>query len=474
MLEYIVHAQAEDKLIGPGRRSSVYEIPNPEGFKYCFEVPTSFLLLRHNGYIFATGNTGKTYVEIIDFAQQHKKDSKAMLVVCPKSLMKAAWANDIKKFAPHLRVSIAWAKNRAEALAAEADVYIINHDGVKDLLKYKPAFWKKFNRIVIDESTAFKHHTSQRSRAVIKLAKYFEWRRAMSGTATSNGICDLWHQMFIVDDGKRLGKSFFGFRSACCNPVQTGLSAQHVKWEDKPGIETAVSALIADITIRHKFEDCVDIPKNHMYALTFELPARHMKTYRQLEAESIARFETGNVTAINGAVLATKLLQTASGAVYDDRGGYARVDTERYEMVMDLVEERPHSIVFYQWEHQLQELLALAKSRKITHVVWDPDRPEIEQEYQAGFYQVLFAHPASAGHGLTLTRGLATIWASPTYNLEHFAQGYKRIYRIGQKQKTETIVIVAEGTIDEKVWAACQAKRIRMDDLMEELKCSRL
>lgn len=437
-------------------------------------VSLKFCKTRKRVFDASDAGTGKTLVEILDFAQQHKKDGKAMLVVCPKSLMKAAWANDIKKFAPHLRVSIAWAKNRVEALAAEADVYIVNFDGIKDLLKYKPTFWKKFNRIVIDESTYLKHHTSQRSRAAAKLVKYFEWRRAMSGTATSNGICNLWHQMFLVDDGARLGKSFFGFRSACCEPKQTGPSAQHIQWTDKPGIETAVSALIADITIRHKFEECVDIPQNHMYAVPFDLAPRHMATYRELEKESIAIFETGNVTAINGAVLATKLLQTASGAVYDDMGGYARVASDRYDLVMDLVEERDHAIVFYQWQHQLEELLAIAKSRKITHVVWDPDHPEIEQQYQAGFFQVLFAHPASAGHGLTLTKGTATIWASPTYNLEHFAQGYKRIYRIGQKQKTETIVVIAEGTIDEKVWAACQSKQLRMNDLLEELKCSQL
>ena len=416
--------------------------------------------------------TGKTYVEIMDFARQHKKDKKAALVVCPKSLMHAAWANDIKKFAPHLRVSLCYAKNRAAALNADADVFIVNVDGVKDLLKQGKKFYAKFGRLIIDESTAFKHHTSQRSKAMAKLSQHFEYRRCMSGTPSSNGICDLWHQYYILDGGKRLGPSYFGFRAACCTPTQNGPSAQHIKWTDKPGIEIMVAELVKDITIRHKFEDCVDIPENHKYALSIQLTPSHMAMYNELQEDSLAVMRETTITAINAASLATKLLQTASGAVYNDEGGYSLVGTERYELALDLVEERAHSIVFYQWDHQLQELTKGAHARKLKFAVWNPDHPEVADEFQAGQYQVLFAHPQSAGHGLTLTKGTATIWASPTYNLEHYLQGLKRVHRIGQKDKTETIVIVAEGTIDEKVWTALQAKNVKMTNLLTELEAA--
>lgn len=416
--------------------------------------------------------TGKTFVEIEDFVSRRKKKGECALVLGTKSILTAAWANDIRKFAPHLKVSVAYASNRKEAMAKDADIYVTNHDAVKDLLKYPASFWKKFDTIIIDESTAFKHHTSQRSKAISKLAKHFKYRRCMSGTPTSNGICDIWHQVFILDGGKRLGGSFFGFRSACCIPTQTGPSTQHLKWEDKPGIEDAVISLISDITIRHRFEDCVDIPENHKYSIATELSPKHRKIYDQLEDDSLAFIGKTSVTAINGAVLATKLLQAASGAVYNDDGRYSPIATDRYELVLDLVEEREHTVVFYQWEHQLAELLKVAEGRKIEHVVWDPNKPHIADDFQAGKYQTLFAHPASAGHGITLTKGTATIWASPTYNLEHFLQGLKRIHRIGQKEKTETIVVIAENTIDEKVWDALQNKKVRMDALFQALKDS--
>lgn len=414
--------------------------------------------------------TGKTFVEIEDFASRRKKRGGCALVLGTKSILTAAWKNDIRKFAPHLKASVAYANNRSEAMHADADIYITNHDAVKELLKYPASFWKKFDTIIIDESTAFKHHTSQRSKAVAKLVKYFKYRRCMTGTPTSNGICDIWHQVLLLDNGRRLGTSFFGFRSTCCIPTQTGPSANHLKWEDKPGIEDAIISLIGDISIRHIFEECVDIPENHKYSVVTQLSNKHRKIYEQLEDDSLAIIGKTSVTAINGAVLATKLLQAASGAVYNDDGEYSPIATDRYELVLDLVEERAHSIVFYQWEHQLEELVKEAKSRKVEHVVWNPDKPHIEADFQAGRYQVLFAHPASAGHGITLTKGTATIWASPTYNLEHFLQGLKRVHRIGQKEKTETIVVIAEGTIDEKVWEALQGKKVRMDALFAALK----
>lgn len=358
--------------------------------------------------------TGKTYVEIKDFARAHKKNRKAALVVCPKSLMQAAWANDIRKFAPTLRVSIAWAHVRKEAMDADADVYIVNVDGVKDLLKYPKKFWAKFERLIIDESTAFKHHTSARSKAMKKVAAFFPIRRLMSGTPTSNGVCDLWHQMLILDDGKRLGKSFFGFRSACCTPTQTGPSTQHLKWTDRPGIELQIAALIKDVVIRHKFQDCVDIPPNLMYTVPIELAAKHRKLYDKLEKDALLVLGDSSVSAKNKAVLMQKLLQCVSGAIYNDNGSYSLLDTDRYELVMDLVEAREHTVVFYHWEHQLNEMVAIAKSRKIRHAIWNPNKPELETEFQSGKYQTLFAHPQSAGHGLTFTKATATIWPSPT------------------------------------------------------------
>ena len=422
--------------------------------------------------------TGKTYVQVAAFARRRRKSrvgGKA-LVLATRSLLHAAWFCDIRKFAPDMKVSIAYAKNRAEAMHADADIYVTNHDAVKDLLKYPPAFWKDFDTLIIDESTAFKHHTSQRSKAVSKLAhKHFRYRTCMSGTPMSNGILDLWHQVFILDEGKRLGGSYYGFRNAACTPTQIGNNVNAVKWEDKEGVDVVVADILKDITIRHKFEDCVDIPENYRHAVPFQMEKKHAAAYQEMQDYHYVQLKKTGVSAVNGAVVYGKLLQIASGAVYDDAGNYTLIDSSRYSLVLDLVEEREHSIVFFNWEHQKHELVKEATKRGLTHAVFDggttdSSRSRIVVDYQEGKYQVLFAHPASAGHGLTLTRGTATIWASPTYNLEHFLQGLKRVHRIGQTKRTETIVVVAEGTIDEKVWEVCQVKDAKQGQLLTMLK----
>ena len=418
--------------------------------------------------------TGKTRSQVEDFAERRRKGGGCALVLATKSLLDSAWRSDFRKFAPDMGVSLAFASNRAAAFACKADAFVTNHDAVKWLAQQPDSFFKKFDTLIIDEATAFKHGTSGRSKAMAKIVKKFEYRRMLSGTPNSNGVADLWHQYYLLDDGKLLGKSFFKFRSAACVPVQVGKSTKQINWIDRPGIETTLATLLRDVTVRHKFEDCVDIPANHMYSVPFTLTAKHLKQYNEMADYQIMQLKKTSVTAVNSAVVAGKLLQIASGAVYNDDGAFSVIDTGRYELVMDLVEERQHTIVFFLWEHQREQLIKHARSRGISHAVFDGSttdrqRAEIVKDYQAGKYQTLLAHPQSAGHGLTLTKGTATIWASPTYNLEHFLQGLKRVHRIGQTEKTETIVVIAEGTIDERVWSALEAKSMKMTELLEGL-----
>jgi SNF2 family DNA or RNA helicase len=437
-----------------------------------------FLSKRNEVFDMSDPGTGKTAVQILDVAATSKHEKHLTLIFAPKSLLRTAWDNDFKKFAPHLKREVATAQNRTKALNETANVYITNHDAAVDLAKKPPSFWKKFKggTLIIDESSAFKHRTSARSKAMVKISKYFKRVRLMSGTPNTNGICDIWHQVYILDYGQRLGTSFFAFRAAVCTPVQTGPMPNMVRWEDKPHAEEAVAAMISDVVVRHRFEDCVDIPANHQYSMPFELSSKHFAAYKRLENDSLLLLRDSSITAINGAALYTKLLQLASGAAYNDAGSYTLIDSDRYDLVLDLVEERRHSVVFFNWQHQRDELIKRAEKRDMRFALIDGsvtkkgERERVVEAYQKGLYDVLFAHPQSAGHGLTLTKGTATIWPSPTPNLEHYLQGLKRIHRIGQTEKTETIMIVAPGTIEEQVYEALLAKDARMTNLLTLLK----
>lgn len=431
---------------------------------------------RHKTKVFDASDpgTGKTRVVVETFANRRIRGGKAALIICPKSLIRSAWGEDFRKFAPHLRLSYAYAVNRQEAFWKDADVYVTNHDAAKWLAKQPPSFFDKFDTLVVDEVGAFKHHTSQRSKALNKIKVHFDYRHVMNGTPTPNSVTDLWHQMFILDDGERLGPSFFKFRAATCVAKQVGPMPNMVKWEDRDGAADAVAKLMEDITIRHKFEDCLDIPANHEYQIPYRLTAKQLRNYDEMEDAQLALVNGETVTAVNAAVVATKLLQIASGAVYDEDGDYHLVDDERYGAILDVAEQRSHVVVFFLWQHQKDQLIAEAEKRKISYCLIDgsvPDRKRHDnvEYFQKGMYRICFAHPQSAAHGLTLTKGVATIWSSPTYNLEHFQQGFRRIYRAGQTQKTETITFVAEDTIEEKVYEALTTKKLRMDELLTQI-----
>lgn len=458
------------------------------------EQTAKFLKANDRVFDMSDPGTGKTRAHLIDLSYRRLNGGGKSLVLAPKSILQAAWGADIERFTPNLRYIIAYASNRAKAFDTDADVYITNHDAVNWLLK-NPTVLDGFDNITVDESTAFKHHSSNRSKALAKLIKHFPIRRLLSGTPNPNTILDLWHQMLLLDSGERLGASYWKFRATCCSPVQVGPGAAMVKWIDKPGIEDAIGLLVSDITIRHKFEECIDIPPNVTRRITLPLSPSHRRLYEQLRQSAILELGEARVLPVNAAALRTKLLQLASGAVYtpiQDEcadvptgngavGGtsscdaYESIATGRYELVAELVAERTASVCAFNWRHQRDGIADALTVRNIAFAVIDGDtperdRPNIVEAFQAGDLQCILAHPQSAGHGLTLTRGVATIWPSPTDNAEYFEQFNRRIYRASQTQPTETILVQGEDTLDAPVYDALLSKLVKMHDLLTLLQ----
>lgn len=419
-----------------------------------------FLLKTPKAYVASDPGTGKSRV-ILELAKQTKLKT---LVLGPKSILRCSWEADAKKFTPELRTSVAFAENRRKAMEVDADIYFVNIDAATWFLK-NPKQLDKFNGglLVIDEATSVKNPSAQRSKAVKKLADRFSRRVLLSGTPAPNTVLDLHHQYLIIDDGQHLGSSWWSFRQTCCTPVQTGPGASMVKWVDKPHIHEAVGDLIADITIRHELESVIDMPPRVLTELSVDMSPTIYNAYQKLRDESLLLVENKVVTALNAATLVQKLLQCLSGAIYDENGHVAVLDNSRTELVLDLVEQRKHSVVAFQWKHQREQLEAEAKARKLSYAFIDgtvpaEQRGKIVDQYQAGELRVIFAQPQSTAHGITLVKGTATIWASPTYSSELYTQFSHRIYRAGQTQRTETIHISAAGTQEEKVYQALTNK----------------
>ena len=464
----------------------------PPMFKHQAKSKKTILGIEDN-VVFDTSDpgTGKTRVQIEVLAAKHEaNEAKRAIVVAPKTLLTSVWEDQIAEYAPGLTTAAAYAGEREEAFASGADVCIINTDGVRWLANQPPRFFKDFNHLIIDESADFKHRGSARSKALFNISKHFDYRAAMSGTPNTNSITELWHQAKILDGGQRLGKSFVQFRNAVCVPRQVGPAANMLEWADRENAAEVVASLLADISVRNEFDDCVDIPARSYHTIEYELSPKQRKLFDSMEQTALSQLDSGVIiSAINGAALMTKLLQIASGAAYSEQGsgfsplqvaankalGYAYIDNGRNELIADLVAARPHSIVFFNWLHQRDQLIEEFKRRKIRFAVIQSGmrnsvRDELVRDYEQGLYQVLLAHPKSAAHGLTLNTGRAIIWASPTHDLQHFIQGNQRIYRIGQKHKTEVITVIAKDTIESAVHAKLLAKDARQQKTLQLLK----
>ena len=293
----------------------------------------------------------------------------------------------------------------------------------------------------------------------------------MSGTPNSNTILDIWHPTLIVDDGERLGRRFYGFRSAVCTSKFNGFANE---WVDRSDAQEIVGAALSDINIRYKLEECIDMPEQTIRQMYVQLPKAIQTQYETFAADSVLYTGATTINAVHAGAKVKKLLQLCTGAVYDEDGNAQGIHTERYDLVMQLVQERSHSLVAFNWKHERDHMTALADKLGISYGIIDGStashkRKDIVDRIQAGQLQVVFCHPQSAGHGLTMTKATTIIWSSPTYNAEHYQQFNRRIYRAGQTQKTEIIQIAAKDTWETDVYDKLDGKLTRMEELLNIL-----
>ena len=432
------------------------------------KTTTDFIVDTKCCLITSDPGTGKTRA-VLD---AHAILGGRTLVLAPLSILEAAWGEDISKFQPQIKYGVAYAKNRAKIFEDDTNEMVITNFEAVNFLQKNPQYCKQFDTIVIDEFTAFKNREAKRSKNLNKIISYFTNRIAMSGTPNSNTILDIWHPVYLIDGGERLGARFYAFRHQACTPKFNGFANE---WIDKPGIEEAVANKLSDISIRYALSDCMDLPDNIVRTVNTKLTPNVQKQYKTLADESVLYTKSGTVNAVHAAARVKKLLQLVTGAVYDEDGVVQFVHQERYDIVMTLVAQRAHSLVAFNWNHERDALVEIAQKEGISYEVIDGSvkaekRSDIVARYQAGQIKVLFCHPQSAGHGLTLTKANTVIWCSPTYNAEHYQQFNQRIYRAGQTQKTETILIQARNTWEPEVYKKLNTKLGRMENLLHILK----
>jgi SNF2 family DNA or RNA helicase len=407
------------------------------------------------------------------------EDALPALVVAPLRVANSTWPDEVEKWPHlrHLRVSVVTGTpdQRSRALQVEADIYCINYDNLAWLAE-QGENWP-FRTIVADECTRLKgFRTRQGTKRAKALAKHaFKSARyiGLTGTPAANGVEDLWGMTWFLDKGERLGASYKAFTDRWFQTIPTGGNFPLIR--AMPHAQREIEDKLKDICLSINLAGHIDIRAPVVNTIAVDLPKEARRVYEAMRKEMVAELRSEKeITAFSAAAKSMKLLQIANGAVYtDEHGAWEEVHRAKIDALDSIVEEANGTpvLVAYHFKSDLARLQkAFPKGR-----VLDAD-PKTIKSWNAGKIPVLFAHPASAGHGLNLQDGSNIIaFFSLNWNLEERLQIIERIGPARQAQSGHNRPvfvhnITAKNTIDELVVQRVEGKREVVDLLMEAMR----
>lgn len=438
----------------------------PHGYQ---AFSTDFILKNKSAGLFLEPGLGKTIITLtaIWLLIYDYFDVTKVLVIAPLRVARDTWSRECEKWAHLNGLTISKVlgseKERKMALFRKADIYVINRENVEWLIKTKE--WD-FDMVVIDELSSFKSPSAKRFRALKKVRHKIKRIIGLTGTPAPNGLLDIWSQIYLLDGGERLGRTFTGYRSRYFHPqkyINGGIPTDYTLNDDA---EEKIYKKISDICISMKALEYLKMPECIFNKVEVELSEKEMKMYRQLERNLLLPFEDSDVDAANAAVLSNKLLQMSSGAVYDEFSDVKVIHDKKLEVLEDLIEAANGKpvLVYYGFKHERDRI-------KEKFNVGEINTSEDIAKWNAGKMQVALCHPASTGHGLNLQDGGCTIiWFGLTWSLELYQQANARLWRQGQKQTVVIHHIIAKDTIDERVIRALEDKDTSQTALIEAVK----
>ena len=400
-----------------------------------------------------------------------------VLVIAPKRVVETVWEEEAKKWdhTKHLTFSkiIGTERQRLAALKVKADVHIISRDNIAWLCSLYAAKLP-YDMLVIDESSSFKAHQTQRFKSLRLARPWFKRVVGLTGTPAPNGLINLWSQMYLIDRGERLEKTITAYRSRYFRP---GASNGYVVYSYNllSDSERLIQERIKDICISMRAEDYLEMPERIDNFVRVTMPDKLMDAYKKFEQENVItlanEIEEGatTVNAVNAAVLSNKLLQFANGAMYDENKNVVPIHDLKLEALKEIIEAADGKPVLVAWTYQFDR--DRIKNYFRSMAPRELKTTEDINDWNAGKVQLMLAHPASAGHGINLQAGgNIIVWYGLTWSLELYQQFNARLYRQGQKQRTIIHHIVNSGTHDEDVVEALKSKDKTQSNLMNSIK----
>lgn len=397
---------------------------------------------------------------------------KKVLLIAPKKVAESTWSQEAAKWAQtrNLRISqvLGSAKDREHALQVDADIYVVNRENVIwlcDKYKGKPL---PFDMLVIDESSSFKNPQAKRFKALKRHA--FDRVVLLTGTPAPNTLMDLWPQIYLLDKGERLGRTITEYRRRYFRPDKTN---GHVvfSYALNPGADSQIYGRITDICMSLKAKDYLTLPDRIDNVIEVVMSDSEKEKYKIMEKEHVLGLGQENeISALNAASVANKLLQMANGYVYDDEGNLVHIHDQKIDRLKELVDvnEGKPMLVFYNYKHDLAAIKeAFPQATELT------DDNDVA-DWNKGNIQMLLAHPASAGYGLNLQAGgHIIVWYGLTWSLEQYQQANARLHRQGQTEPVIVHHLVTKGTMDEQVMRSLSRKEESQDALLEAIKYRR-
>ena len=439
------------------------------------------ILSQPRSALWASMGLGKTVVTLTALDILSLVDPGPALVIAPKRVAMSTWPAEAAKWThlAHLRVSVivGTPKQRAAAIAAPADIYTTNYENIPWLVEQHATTWP-YKKIVLDESTRVKGYRSkqggQRARALARVTSRVDWLLELTGTPAPNGLHDLWGQVWFLDHGERLGRSFTAFTDRWFRTVQVGEDRFAIKRIPLDHAQAEIEARLRDVCLTVDARDHFDLRKPIVSDVVIDLPPAARRIYDDMEGALFTELQNGaEIEAFGAASKASKCLQIASGAVYDEDKNTEHVHDAKLDALRSVVEEAAGApvIVAYHYQHDLKRLLeAFPQGR------WLDAKPETERDFCEGKIPLLFAHPQSAGHGLNLQHGgNIIVFFSHWWNAESYEQMIERIGPVRQLQAgfdrpVYVYHIVARDTLDSTVLYALANKISVQDALLGAMK----
>ena len=430
--------------------------------------------------VWAGMGMGKTVSTLTALDHLELVEPGPALVLAPLRVASSTWPDEAAKW-EHLRnvevsAVVGTPEERRAALRRPASVYTTNYEQLPWLVEHFGDKWP-FKKIVADESTKLKsfrlRQGGQRAQALGRVAHKHATRFIeLTGTPSPNGLQDLWGQAWFLDQGVRLGRTFDAFRQRWFQAVPGGDGYQQIK--PLPFAQEQIQDRMRDLCLSLDPRDYFDISEPIVNVIRVELPKKARAHYRDMEREMFMQIGEHEIEAFSAASRTIKCLQIANGAAYTDEAGtWAEVHDVKLQALESVIEEAAGMpvLVAYHFKSDLARLQrAFPKGRHL-----DKD-PQTLRDWNAGKIPVLFAHPASAGHGLNLQDGGNILaFFGHWWDLEQYQQIIERIgptrqAQAGHDRPVFIHHIVAADTVDEIVMARRESKREVQDLLLEAMK----